>query len=87
MRVNAKDLAAGTIFAAIGALYGIQSLTLDPGTALRMGPGAFPTLLSGALVVLGIAIAVRGINMPTGPFGVIPWRALVFILAAPVCSG
>ena len=87
MPLNKKDLAAGAIFAVIGVLYGIESLTLNLGTALRMGPGAFPLLLSGVLVVLGVAIAVRGMSMPTAPFGAIPWRALVFILAAPVLFG
>ena len=87
MRVNKKDLAAGTIFAAIGVLYGIESLTLNLGTTLRMGPGAFPLLLSGVLVVLGFAIAVRGISLPTGSYGTVPWRGLVAVLAAPVLFG
>jgi hypothetical protein len=84
MRVNRKDVAAGAIFAGIGIGYAMSSLEFELGTPLRMGPGAFPFLLSGLLVVLGVAIAARGVSMPASSFGVVPWRGLVCVLIAPV---
>lgn len=82
---RAKDVASGAIFAGIGALYGTIALTsLQMGTALEMGPAYFPVILSGALVLLGIGIAARGLlrERPATPFGAVSWRAIGMISAA-----
>ena len=36
----------GALFVATGAFFAVQSLSLDLGTALRMGPGYFPLVLA-----------------------------------------
>ena len=83
-----KDLAAGAVFAGFGLAFAITSATYDIGTPLRMGPGFFPLALGGVLVVLGIAIAVKGfVAGEGGEIGPVPWRALALLLGAILFFG
>lgn len=58
---RSKDFYAGLIF----ALFGLSALLLarryPVGTASRMGPGYFPSLLGWMLAVLGLVIAARAL--------------------------
>ena len=87
MTVNIRDIGAGLIFIAIGILFGLGSIGLEIGTALRMGPGYFPLVLAGLLVGLGLVILAHGFGHPTTGGLAIPWRGLVLILVAPVVFG
>jgi hypothetical protein len=87
MIVNVRDVGAGLIFIAIGVLFGLGALGLELGTALRMGPGYFPLVLAGILVVLGLVILAQAIGHPTTGRLTVPWRGLVLILTAPVVFG
>lgn len=87
MPANAKDLGAGAFFIAVGLVYGsIAWLRLPIGVALNMGPGYFPIILSGMLVVLGLWIAGRGFIDTVGrlPFGAVPWRGVVLLSLATI---
>jgi Tripartite tricarboxylate transporter TctB family len=81
---RSQDFWAGLLFIAFGAvaLWIGQDYTF--GTARRMGPGYFPSLLGGILCVLGLIIAGRGLvrggaEVPRG--AVRPFLILVGILA------
>ncbi len=88
MTLNRSDLGAGAIFIAIGLFFGITTLMdLDVGTARRMGAGFFPIMLSGILIVLGFAIALKSIGHGDEPRGPLPWRGLVVLLSVPVIFG
>lgn len=83
-----KDLLAGAVFAGFGLAFAITSTTYDIGTPLRMGPGFFPLVLGGILVVLGVSIAVKGLVAGEGgDVGPVPWRALVLLVAAILFFG
>lgn len=85
MRINKKDLAAGLIFAAIGAFFGIDALRhLRIGTALQMGPGYFPLVLSGVMLLLAAIIIVKGLTVEPTPFGDWPWRGVLLVIGAPL---
>lgn len=86
MNVNRKDVAAGGFFVAVGALYGGMALrSLSMGSPLSMGPGYFPMVLCGLLIVLGSATAIRGLFIGGAtPFGRIPWRAVVMLSLATI---
>jgi hypothetical protein len=87
-RKSLKDLLAGLTFIAFGLAFGYASLGYDLGSALRMGPGYFPLLLSGALVVLGAVIVVEGFfETEEQPIGTAPWLALVLLVAALLVFG
>ena len=77
----------GGLFAAFGIFFLVQSFYLEIGTAFRMGPGYFPLVLSGLLILLGLIILVEAIRFESEPVGAIAWRGMLFILPAPVFFG
>jgi len=77
----------GLIFVGIGIFFGVQSLILPLGTAFRMGPGYFPLVLAGILVLLGLIILVQSMRAEGDPIGPIAWRGMVLILFSPVFFG
>jgi hypothetical protein len=81
------DVAAGIVFVGFGVFFGLQSMGLEMGTGLRMGPGYFPALLSGLLVLLGVAVLAGGLRRAGAPVGPLAWRGMLFILPAPVVFG
>jgi hypothetical protein len=87
MSFNISDIGAGLIFIVIGLLFGLGAMDLELGTPLRMGPGYFPLILAGLLVVLGLVIVVYGLGHAATGRLTVPWRGLVAILAAPVVFG
>ena len=88
MQVNRKDVASGMFFIAVGVLYGgIAWHSLPMGSSLEMGPGYFPIVLSGILIVLGVIIAGHALFAGKGhetPFGVVPWRGLIMLSLATI---
>ncbi|MGY6704158.1 tripartite tricarboxylate transporter TctB family protein [Roseinatronobacter sp.] len=59
MQRDWPDIFGGLILAAIGVGAAVwASMYYDLGTLRRMGPGAFPVVLGGALFVLGMVIAL-----------------------------
>jgi hypothetical protein len=58
--VNGRDFWAGAMFIAIGLGFMIASREYQMGSAVRMGPAYFPTVLGGLLAVLGVAVFFRG---------------------------
>jgi uncharacterized membrane protein len=88
MTLNRNDLAAGAIFVVLGLAFGAESiLSLPIGSAVRMGPGYFPLVLSGLLVVTGAAIVLRSIGQATPAERPVPWRGLAVLLPAPIVFG
>ncbi|MGH7005798.1 MAG: tripartite tricarboxylate transporter TctB family protein [Alphaproteobacteria bacterium] len=84
---SSRDLVCGLLFILIGAFFAIQSFDLEIGTALRMGPGYFPLVLAGILVLLGIIVIIQGTQVEHEPMGPIAWRGILFILPAPILFG
>lgn len=85
MNATRKNLAAGAIFTAIGAYFFIEAaLHLRMGTAFRMGPGYFPIVIGGLLVLFGVAIAVLGGESGRPDVGPVSWRGLILISVAPL---
>ena len=88
MQRDLKDILAGLLFVAFGLAFAILSISYEIGSTLKMGPGYFPFVLGGLLVILGGAILVKGFRAGGGEdIGVIPWRALALILGAVVLFG
>ncbi len=65
MRIrNSKDLYAGLMFSLCGVLTLVGAGRYKLGTAARMGPGFFPTLLGSLLTILGLVIVIRALWIP-----------------------
>ncbi|TCL69856.1 tripartite tricarboxylate transporter TctB family protein [Rhizobium sp. BK251] len=77
----------GALLTGTGLFFGFQSLSLETGTALRMGPGYFPLVLSAVLALLGLVILVQSFRVEGEPIGPIAWRGALFILPAPIFFG
>ena len=83
-----KDILAGTAFAAFGLAFAVAATSYEIGTTLQMGPGYFPLVLGGLLVLLGILIVAKGLVAGEGgPIGAIPWKAIGLIVAAVLFFG
>ncbi len=83
-----KDLGAGAVFVALGLAFALTARTYEVGSALRMGPGYFPLVLGGLLVVLGLLIVGKAFLAPeTGELGPVPWRAALLLIAALLFFG
>ncbi|MGQ0652659.1 MAG: tripartite tricarboxylate transporter TctB family protein [Betaproteobacteria bacterium] len=89
MRIrNQTDFAAGVLAAACGlfaAIYAATHYTL--GTAVRMGPGYFPTGIGGLVALLGTALALRSLHFAGPPLARMPLRPIVFVLGGSVVFG
>lgn len=84
---NNKDFLAGLLLVGIGALGFYTALDYPFGSALRMGPGYFPRVLSGIMIAFGLFILIRGILAAEKVKGVWGWKALAFIMASFVVFG
>lgn len=84
---NAKDFWTGVIYICVasGALF--ISRDYDMGTAVKMGPAYFPTILSILLMLIGIISIVRSFLKSGTPIGVVAWRGLVLIVASTLLFG
>lgn len=57
-----RDVVAGLLFLATGLAVVAIAGRYPLGTAMRMGPGYFPTLLGGLLALLGACITCKGLR-------------------------
>ncbi len=57
-----RDLWAGAMLIAIGAAAMLIARNYPFGTALRMGPGYFPTVLGGILILFGLYLVVAALR-------------------------
>lgn len=81
------NLLCGLVFIGAGLFFLIQSVGLEIGTSFRMGPGYFPLLLAGLLILLGVVILVQSFRKEGEPIDALAWRGMFFILPAPVLFG
>ncbi|MFG1948778.1 tripartite tricarboxylate transporter TctB family protein [Nonomuraea sp. NPDC048826] len=87
-RRSFPDVLAGGIFILLGGAFVVGSLGYEPGTPLRMGPGAFPLLVGALVAALGLAIVVKGLVAgELIEFGRVPWRAIAVISLALLFFG
>jgi hypothetical protein len=82
-----QDLGAGLVFILIGAAGYYFGQDLTTGTAARMGPGYFPMLLSGLIILIGLVVALRGLAIEGPSVERIQLRPIVFIVAAILMFG
>jgi hypothetical protein len=64
MRIrNHRDFWAGALFLVTGVLFMVLSRQYTLGTAAKMGPAYFPTMLGGLMAILGLMILIPSIVM------------------------
>jgi Tripartite tricarboxylate transporter TctB family len=85
---NPRDFWAGLLFGGFGlftAIYAAMHYNL--GTAVRMGPGYFPTWVGGLVAILGIALAIVSLRAEGPRLPRVHWRPLIFILGGSIAYG
>lgn len=81
------DFWAGVMFAVTGAAAMAGARGYPFGSTLNMGPGYFPTVLGGLLVVFGLVILARGLRRSEKIQAGWPIRALAVLPLAVVTFG
>lgn len=82
-----KDFGAGALYVAFGLAAVWIGRDYTFGTGARMGPGYFPSVLGGLLVLFGLAAIVRSFVQSGGPMGTIAWKPLFLVVFATVLFG
>ena len=82
-----KDFLAGLLLLVVGGIGFYMALDYPFGSALRMGPGYFPRVLSGILMGFGAFVLIRGLMHAERVKGKWGWKPLAFILVGLVVFG
>ncbi|HEX5932752.1 MAG TPA: tripartite tricarboxylate transporter TctB family protein [Pseudorhizobium sp.] len=79
-----KDVLAGLVFLLLAGIVIYGAMDLQLGTSLRMGPGYFPLVLSGCLVLLALLTIAGGVRNATEENAVAPlaWSRLLIVTAS-----
>ena len=77
-----EDFWAGLMFIGFGIVAIVIARDYPMGSAMRMGPGYFPTIIGGMLIVLGAAVSALGFRTQGEGIGVWPWRGIVLLSVA-----
>jgi len=84
---NGKDFWIGVVYVAFGSAAIIVSRNYGMGTALKMGPSYFPTILGGLLIVIGAISLIRSFIKPGNPFGTFAFKGLLLITVSIILFG
>ena len=78
-----KDFNAGILYVAIGGFFAGFATNYPMGSAVRMGPAYFPTILGVMLVMLGLVLVFRSFFMQDGERPTkTHWQPLLGVLGA-----
>lgn len=85
LRIKApRDFWAGLMFIGVGVFFMVWALThYQMGTAVRMGPAYFPTMLGGLLAFLGMLVLIESFAMQ-GPPLTLPFNIIDLVLALAI---
>ena len=84
---NGKDFWTGVIYIVVGSAALIISRDYGMGTAVKMGPAYFPSILGVLLMVIGIISVLRSFLKSGSPIGVVAWKGLVLIVVSTLLFG
>ena len=82
-----KDFWTGVIYVGFGAIAFWIARDYSFGTASRMGPGYFPSVLAGLLMFFGALALLRGLRKDGESMGRFAWKQAAVVLAATVGFG
>ena len=84
---NPKDFWSGLLFLGVGGAVVLLARNYQLGTALKMGPGYFPTALGSLLAVVGLIAVARSFVRPGTAIEPFHWRLLLIVLGATLLFG
>ncbi len=77
-----KDFSAGIMFIALGGFFALWAKNYPMGSAVRMGPAYFPTMLGWILAGLGLIVLVRSFFLHGETVRKTNWRTLAFVIGS-----
>jgi len=80
-----KDFNAGLMFMGIGGLFAIGANQYPMGTAVRMGPAYFPSILGWGTVALGLFVFIESFLVEDTAPTRTAWRPLILVIGS-VCA-
>ena len=88
MRVKSpKDFWAGLMFIAVGLFFLIGARNYELGSAARMGPAYFPTMVGGGLAVIGVVVFFQSLVVKGGKVAAFPIRLILLMTVALLLFG
>jgi putative tricarboxylic transport membrane protein len=84
---NPRDFLSGLIFGGVGLATVYVGRESSMGTATKMGPGYFPTVLGMLLVLIGLSLVVRAFITTGERIRGFALRPLVLVLGATIVFG
>lgn len=84
---NPKDFWAGVLYIVVGVAAAWIARDYTLGTAVRMGPGYFPTVLGAILAIVGLAAMVRSFLVPGEPVGMFAFKPLLIVIGSTLLFG
>lgn len=82
-----QDFWAGLMFVALGSAFIWLARNYAYGSAAKMGPGYFPTMLGGILIALGLITLLRGLAFHGEAVGRFNWKPVLLVLGSLVLFG
>lgn len=84
---NPKDFWTGLVYACVGIVAFLIAKNYAFGSAGRMGPGYFPTVVSLLLVAVGFVTFARAFRVSGERIGGLAWKPMVLILGSILSFG
>lgn len=84
---SAKDFWTGLIYIFFGLSTVLIARDYGMGTALKMGPAYFPTVLGALLTLIGIISLVRSFIAPGSPIGSFAFKGLLLVVGSTLVFG
>lgn len=81
---KSKDFWSGMFFLAVATTFIVFGREHPMGTAMRMGPAYFPTVLGGLLALIALLLIARALLKPGPPVGPLAFGKLGLIVGANV---
>ena len=87
MTRNPKDFWTGLIYIFFGSSAMLIAREYSMGTAVKMGPAYFPTMLGGLLVAIGAIAVIRSFIVPGTAIGAFAFKGLILVIVSVLVFG
>jgi Tripartite tricarboxylate transporter TctB family len=84
---STKDFWTGLIYIFFGTSAILIAMDYGMGTALRMGPAYFPTVLGALLIFVGAVSLIRAFIVPGTPIGLFAIKGLLLVVVSVLLFG
>ncbi|KQZ63441.1 hypothetical protein ASD54_03590 [Rhizobium sp. Root149] len=81
---STKEFGSALLYGALGIAGFVIATDYGFGTAGRMGPGYFPRIISGLLILVALVSLLRSFRLDGEPVGPVNWKGLLLVTAS-VC--